>query len=116
MICLPRGETIPNFGTFGNKYRIRLQAGIEIGTFSRMATELTDFSLRVAGAVRAELARRDLAGDKLIPVLSIGKNAVYARLRGERSFEVEEIAKIAAFLGIEVTSLVAPPAVMAVAS
>ncbi len=88
----------------------------DIGTVSRMASELTPFSLRVAGAVRAELARHNFPGEALIPVLGIGKNAVYARLRGERSFEVEEIAKIATFLSIEVTALVSAPAAMAVAS
>ncbi|WP_323985935.1 helix-turn-helix domain-containing protein [Microbacterium plantarum] len=83
-----------------------------------MATELTDFSLRVAGAVRAELARRNLSREHLIPVLGIGKNAVYARIRGEQSFEVEELAKIAAHLEIDISALVSPamqPA-MAVAS
>lgn len=80
-----------------------------------MATDLTAFSLHVAGAVRAELARRNLPGDTLIPVLGIGKNAVYARLRGQKSFEVEDVAKIAAFLGIEVSALVGASA-LAVAS
>lgn len=73
-----------------------------------MATELTEFSLRVAGAVRAELARRNLSREHLIPVLGIGKNAVYARISGKQSFEVEEVAKIAAHLGIEVAALVSP--------
>lgn len=109
-------ETLPNFGTFGKKYRFRLHPSIEIGTVSRMATELTEFSLRVAGAVRAELARRNLPREHLIPVLGIGKNAVYARLRGEQSFEVEEVAKIAAHLGISVEDLVAVPKQLAVSA
>lgn len=81
-----------------------------------MAGELTHFSLSVAGAVRAELARRNLSGEALIPVLGIGRNAVYARLRGERSFEVEEVAKIADFLGIQISALVSATTPLAVAS
>lgn len=59
--------------------------------------------------MRAELARRNLPRECLIPVLGIGKNAVYDRLRGTRSFEVEEVAKIAEYLGIAVGDLVAAP-------
>lgn len=81
-----------------------------------MAGELTHFSLSVAGAVRAELARRNLSGEALVPVLSIGRNAVYARLRGERSFEVEEVAKIASFLGVQISALVVPTEALAAAS
>lgn len=80
---------------------------MEIGTVVRMAA-LTPFSRRVIGSVKAELARRDLDGVALVPVLGLGRNAVYARLRGEKSFEVEEIAMIADFFGIPVEVLVAP--------
>ena len=71
-----------------------------------MASELTDFSLRIIGAVKAELARRNLSGSDLIEPLSIGKNTLYARLKGERPFETEELAKIADFLGIDVETLI----------
>ena len=72
-----------------------------------MASELTDFSRRIIGAVKAELARRDLSGADLVPVLGIGRNAVYARLNGERPFETDELAKIVEFLGIDMDTLLA---------
>ena len=65
-----------------------------------MTASLTPFSLRVTATIKAELARRDHSGADLIPVLRLGKNALYARLRGEKSWELEEIAKIAEFLGL----------------
>jgi len=73
-----------------------------------MATTLTPFSRRVIGSVKAELARRDLDGAALVPVLGLSRNTVYARLRGEKSFEVDEVGKIADFFGIPVEALVTP--------
>ena len=81
-----------------------------------MASTLSEFSLRVIGAIKAELARRNLSGADLIPVLEISRNAVYARLRGEKSFELEEVVKVAAFLGIPVETLVAAPVIAQVAA
>ena len=81
-----------------------------------MARDITDFTRRVAGNVKAELARRDLSGSDLIPILGISRNAVYARLRGERSFEVNELSLIADFIGINVDVLVRSPALEAVAA
>lgn len=81
-----------------------------------MANEITEFTRHVAGNVKAELARRDLSGADLIPVLGISRNAVYARLRGERSFEVNELAHIANFIGVSVDVLVAFQETQAVAA
>ncbi|WP_291053633.1 hypothetical protein [Herbiconiux sp.] len=68
-----------------------------------------DFTLstRVAGAVKAELARRDLSGHDLVEPLRLGRNAVYARLRGERPFDMAELALIVDFLDLSMDELLA---------
>lgn len=80
-----------------------------------MATDITPFTRRVVSAVKAELARAGCDGADLVPVLGLGRNAVYARLRCEKPFSVNEVALIAAFLDIPITVLVAehPQAVAA---
>ncbi len=80
-----------------------------------MGSELTDFSRRVIGNVKAELARRDLNGNDLIEPLGLGRNAIYSRLKGERPFETEELAKIAEFLKLPIEALVAQVELGAVA-
>ncbi len=82
---------------------------MEIGTVPRMATE-SDFTVRIRGAVKAELARRDYSGSDLVGVLGINRNAVYARLRGEQQFAVEDLSRIIAFLGITMDQLIASAA------
>ena len=69
-----------------------------------MADELTE---QITRAVKAELARRDIDGVALVPVLGIGRNAVYARLRYERPFDTAELEKIATFLGMTLGDLIA---------
>ncbi len=64
-------------------------------------------STRVAGAVKAELARRDLSGHDLVEPLRLGRNAVYARLRGERPFDMKELEVVVDFLGIGMDELLA---------
>lgn len=64
-------------------------------------------SSRVSGAVKAELARRDLSGHDLVTPLRLGRNAVYARLRGERPFDMKELELIVDFLGITMDDLLA---------
>lgn len=68
---------------------------------------MTSFSRRVIGAVKAELARRDLGGSDLIGPLGLGRNAVYARLRYEKPFATDELEKIAEFLNIPISTLLA---------
>lgn len=68
---------------------------------------MCDLSIRITGAVKAELARRDLEGYDLAEPLGIGRNAVYARLRGDTPFNTDEIAVISEFLGITVETLFA---------
>ncbi|WP_382307363.1 helix-turn-helix domain-containing protein [Herbiconiux sp. UC225_62] len=57
--------------------------------------------------MKAELARRDLSGHDLAEPLRLGRNAVYARLRGERPFDMHELALIVEFLGISLDDLFA---------
>lgn len=70
-----------------------------------MSPDELDMSSRITGAVKAELARRDLSGNDLTEPLGLGRNAVYARLRGERPFDMVELEKITAFIGISLDDL-----------
>lgn len=70
-------------------------------------TATTEFSSRVTRAVKAELARRGLSGGDLVPVLGLGRNAIYARLREEQPFDTDQLVKIADFIGIELATLFA---------
>lgn len=75
-----------------------------------MASEITEYSARLIRAVKAELARRDVPGSALIPVLGISKNSLYSRLRFERSFETDELAKIVDYLDMDMDALFASAA------
>lgn len=59
-------------------------------------------SANVAAAVRAEIARRQMRSSELGGVIGLGRNAAYGRLRGETPFDMEELAAIAKWLGIDV--------------
>lgn len=72
-----------------------------------MATTEADLKTRIAGAVKAELARRGLSGNDLVGPLSLGRNAVYSRLKAEQPFDVEELELIAAHLDISIDALLA---------
>ncbi|ODA89998.1 hypothetical protein ATY41_02855 [Leifsonia xyli subsp. xyli] len=64
-----------------------------------------DITEQITRAVKAELARRDLDGVDLVPVLGMGRNAVYSRLRHERAFDMAELSKITVFMGITMNDL-----------
>jgi transcriptional regulator with XRE-family HTH domain len=66
-----------------------------------MAPKQVPFTASVAGAVKAELARRGFEGSALVDVLGLSRNTVYSRLRGDTALTTDELAAIAAFLGIE---------------
>ncbi|MAP63168.1 MAG: hypothetical protein CMH34_05370 [Microbacterium sp.] len=57
-------------------------------------------------AIKAELARRDLDGNDLVEPLKIGRNAIYARLRYEQPFDLDQIEKVAEFLGMTPDELI----------
>lgn len=63
------------------------------------------FSGQVTGAIKAEIARRDIDGVALAAPLGLSRNSVYARLRGEQPFDTEEVQKVADFLGMTVDRL-----------
>ncbi|GGO59205.1 hypothetical protein GCM10010910_01620 [Microbacterium nanhaiense] len=59
----------------------------------------------VAGAVRAEMARRLKKQRDLVAVLGMSWPTVSSRLHGRSSFTISELAKIAAFLDMTVGEL-----------
>lgn len=61
-------------------------------------------------AILAELARRGKSGMDLVPVLKLGRNAVYDRLRGSVALDAEQIEQILVFLGIDIETLLASAA------
>ena len=65
-----------------------------------MPADESIYSQALRANIRAELARHEVARNALVPVLHLSKSAVYARMRGERPFTADEIAELAAYLGI----------------
>ena len=72
-----------------------------------MTNQLDESSTRIIRAVKAELARRDKTGADLVDVLGLNRNAVYARLGYTKAFDPVELVKVADFLGITITELLA---------
>lgn len=72
-----------------------------------MASTPSSLNDRIYRAVKAELARRGKDGSDLVPVLGLGRNAVYDRLRGQIPFDVLELGKVVEFLGITLDTLLA---------
>lgn len=64
------------------------------------------FSVTVGATVRAEMARRRRTQRQLAEVLGISQTQVSRRLLGEISFNVDELALVATFLGMTVADLV----------
>lgn len=58
-----------------------------------------------AGAIRAELARRRLSGRKLGRAIGWSLGTTSRRLNGQSPITVDELTRIAAFIGIPVTDL-----------
>lgn len=63
----------------------------------------------VAEEIRALLARRMANGAKLAAALGKSEMYVSRRLRGETAFDVDDLEKIAGYLGVEVTDLLPVP-------
>lgn len=66
-------------------------------------TTTTEIREQIAAEVRAELARQQVTQRDLAAVLDMTQPALQLRLVGKRSFRGEELAKIAAYLGVPVT-------------
>lgn len=62
---------------------------------------------RVAANVRAELAARRLSGTALATALGITRSTMYRRLDGRSTWPVDDLEKVADFLGVDVLSLLA---------
>lgn len=59
----------------------------------------------VAAEIRAELARRRIRQAKLAALLGISQVSVSRRLSGETPFDINELVKVAEFLGIPVSDI-----------
>lgn len=59
---------------------------------------------RTAGAVRAELARRKITGRQLALSLGWSPTTTWRRLNAEYPFNVDELAAVAAHLGVPVST------------
>lgn len=70
----------------------------------------TSPAVRVGKNVRAELARAGKTQTWLAGVLAITQQSVSARLRGDVAFDVDELHRAAAALGVPVASLLEQPA------
>jgi len=71
-----------------------------------MQTNVT--AVRVAGEVRAAMARRGVSQTALAAALGMSQAAVSRRLRGAIPLDVKELAAIAEILGVPMSVLVAP--------
>lgn len=87
--------------------QIRLHESPIFGTVPFMR-DTTEFTCRVAGAMRAEVARLGIDGVALTEPLGLSRNSVYARLRGAKPFSTDEIERAADFLGVPIERLVLP--------
>jgi transcriptional regulator with XRE-family HTH domain len=65
-------------------------------------------STTLAATVRAELARAGKTQTELAAHLGIGQPQVSMRIRGEIDWRVSELAAVANFLNIPITSLITP--------
>lgn len=60
---------------------------------------------QTAGAVRAELARRRISGRELARGLGWSPTTTSRRLNGSSPFDIDELARVAEFLGLSVGDL-----------
>lgn len=66
---------------------------------------ITDYRAAVAAEVRAELARQQVHQSTVARALGLSEMAVSRRTTGKTSFSVEELATVAAVLGVDVRDL-----------
>lgn len=62
---------------------------------------------RTAAAVRAELGRQRITGRGLARELGWAFNTTSRRLSGQYPFDVDELAQVARYLGVPITTLIA---------
>lgn len=63
-------------------------------------------SLKVAGQVAAEMARRNVRKQDAAAALGLKPPAITRRLKGDVSFSIAELEKIAELLGVRVNDLI----------
>lgn len=61
---------------------------------------------RVGAAVRAEMTRRKITQAEVSACIGLTQQAVSRRLAGQVPFDVNELAKIADYLGLDIATLV----------
>ena len=70
-----------------------------------MSNTQDDGAKRIAANVRAETARRGISLASLGPVLGMKRGALYRRVHGDVPYTTDELAKVADFLGVPVSTL-----------
>jgi predicted transcriptional regulator len=60
----------------------------------------------IAANVRAELARGNHQHQAIGKLLALSRMAVHRRLTGQTPFRVDELTKVAAYLGVSVAELI----------
>lgn len=73
-------------------------------TVTPMSTSPT-LRATVAGAIRAEMARRRLNASDLATALGCSRSSAARRLAGETRFDLDEVATVAEWLGLAPASL-----------
>lgn len=68
-------------------------------------TSSTPLRVRVAEEVRVALARKRMSAAKLGRALGVSQTYVWRRLNGETAFDLDDLERIAAILGVEIGSL-----------
>lgn len=61
------------------------------------------------GAVKAELARRDLTQEALADHLGVSRAYVYRRLNGDVPWNVQDLRRVARFVSVPLEQLMASP-------
>lgn len=69
---------------------------------------------RIAGEIKAEIARQDHKVIELTGVLALSKNAIYRRNEGLIAYHADELHKIAEWLGVPVAQFYKRPPKQAV--
>ena len=62
---------------------------------------------RVAAEIRAEFARRRRSGADYARHIGVTDKTVYARLTGERGYDLDELEAVCAWLGVDPAEIVA---------
>ncbi|WP_425837053.1 hypothetical protein [Microbacterium sp. PA5] len=64
-------------------------------------------SERIAGEIRAELARQKRTASDMAAVIGIAPHTAGRRLNGERPFNIVELAAVCRWLGVDMAGVVA---------